>query len=747
MKKLPAQLTVYSLFILIVAASLNGCGGKAEETSSIDPFVPDPASFVDPMIGTGAHGHTFPGAVVPFGMIQVSPTNGDEGWDWCSGYHYSSDRIIGFSHTHLSGTGIGDLNDILLLPAVEPLVEVTSNENVSNTGSHFSHSEETAEAGYYRVRLSDYDVTAEMTASTRAGIHKYTFPEDKDPLVIINLDAALNWDETQDSRITSSSGSLLTGYRYSKGWAPNQKIFFALEFSRPWSKLSASERKIEESQGRGMITTLRFNPSEDQLMVKIAISSVDEDGALNNLRTEIPGWDFEGVRQAARSRWNNELGRIQVKSLNENLKTIFYTALYHSFLAPVEFSDCDGRFRTEGDEIVEAKGYNNYSLFSLWDTFRSAHPLFTITQPERVRDMVKSMLATYREQGFPPKWQLWRNENYCMIGYHSVPVITDALMKGLVDEADREEAFNAMTAAANQEKDGINYAAELKALPTDKVNQSVSRALEYAYDDWCIAQAARMLEKKDDYEYYLKRSELYRNYYDAETGFMRGVNSDGNFRTPFNPNHSDHTESDYVEGNAWQWTWFVPHSPEGLMELMGGTDSFVDNLDRLFTAESNLEGKNVSSDISGLIGQYAHGNEPVHHVAYFYNYAGKQHKTAERVDKIMTTLYLTGPEGLSGNEDCGQMSAWYVLSAMGFHPVNPADGEYAIGRPMFDKVSISTGPEKEDFRIEVRNNSPENKYIRKMTLNGKELQRPFLRHEDIISGGLFEVEMGNTPVP
>ena len=734
--------TLFPILIIILAALAAGCGGPGADSSASLVFEPDPAAWVDPMIGTGAHGHTFPGAAVPFGMIQLSPTNGDEGWDWCSGYHYSSEYIIGFSHTHLSGTGIGDLNDILLLPAVEPLVEVTSNEGVINTGSLFSHSEETAEPGYYRVRLADYDVTAEMTAAARAGMHRYTFPSGKEQLVIINLDTALNWDETTDSRITSRSDSLLTGYRYSKGWAPNQKVYFALEFSRPWFSLETAENRIGESGGRGLISTIKFSPVDEPLLARIAISSVDEDGAVNNLRKEIPEWNFDAVRTAATANWNQELGRIQVSTPDENLKTVFYTALYHSFLAPVEFSDSDGRYRTEGDEIVKAEGFNNYSLFSLWDTFRSAHPLYTIVQPGRVTDMVKSMLATCREQGLPPKWQLWRNENYCMIGYHSVPVITDAIMKGLLEEADWEEAYLAMTAAANQEQDGINFAAELKTIPADKVNQSVSKALEYAYDDWCIAQVAKVLGKEDDYKHYMERSELYRNYYDKETGFMRGVNSDGSFTVPFNPNHSDHTKSDYVEGNAWQWTWFVPHAPEGLMDLMGGKENFTARLDQLFTAESDLEGENVSSDISGLIGQYAHGNEPVHHAAYFYNYAGQQDKTAEKVDKILTTLYLTGPEGLSGNEDCGQMSAWYVLSAMGFHPVNPADGEYAIGRPMFDQVAIPVQDGKKYFRISVSNNSPENKYVRKMRLNGEPLDRPFLKHSDIVSGGLLELEMG-----
>ena len=736
---------LFSILLISIAAAASGCGAAEKNDSAPVVFEPDPAAWVDPMIGTGAHGHTFPGAAVPFGMIQVSPTNGDAGWDWCSGYHYSSDRIIGFSHTHLSGTGIGDLNDILVLPAVEPLVKVTSNEEVINTGSHFSHAEEKAEAGYYRVRLADYDVTAEMTAATRSGMHRFTFPAGKEQLVIINLDTAVNWDATVDTRITSRSDSLLTGYRYSTGWAPNQKIFFAMEFSRPWNKLSAAERKIKKSNGRGLISTLRFTASDEPLLVKIAISSVNEDGAVNNLRQEIPGWDFDSVRNMARDRWNKELGRIQVTSLDKDLKTVFYTALYHSFLAPIEFSDSDGRYRTEDNKIVKAEGFNNYSLFSLWDTFRSAHPLYTIVQPERVTDMVKSMLATYREQGLPPKWQLWRNENYCMIGYHSVPVMADAIMKGLLDEADWEEAYQAMTAAASQKRDGINYAAELKTIPADKVNQSVSKALEYAYDDWCIAQVAMVLGKEDDYKHYMERSELYRNYYDKETGFMRGVNSDGSFTVPFNPNHSDHTKSDYVEGNAWQWTWFVPHAPEGLMNLMGGKEKFTARLDQLFTAESDLEGENVSSDISGLIGQYAHGNEPVHHAAYFYNYAGQQDKTAEKVDEILNNLYLTGPEGLSGNEDCGQMSAWYVLSAMGFHPVNPADGEYAIGRPMFDQVAIPVQDGKAIFRIIVSNNSPENKYIRKMTLNGVELDRPFIKHSDIVGGGLLELDMDSTP--
>jgi len=730
------------LTIIVFAAA--GCGGSPVKPES-NVFVPDPASLVDPMLGTGGHGHTFPGAVVPFGMIQVSPTNGDAGWDWCSGYHYSSDRIIGFAHTHVSGTGIGDLNDILLLPAVDPLVKVSSNQGVAAPGSTFSHQEEHAEAGYYRVRLADYDVTAEMTATARAGIHRYTFPPDKEELVVVNLDTAVNWDTTADSRVTSRSGTLLTGYRYSKGWAPNQKVFFALEFSRPWMKLDAEERTIEETSGRGLITTLRFPASPEPLLARIAISSVDEEGALANLSQELPGWDFDAVRARARENWNRELGKLQVSTADENLKTIFYTALYHSFLAPVVFNDCDGRYRTQDDRIVKADGFVNYTLFSLWDTFRSAHPLYTIVQAERVPDMVKSMLATFREQGLPPKWQLWRNENYCMIGYHSVPVMADAIMKGLLDESDWEEAYAAMIAAAGQEKDGIDFAADLRTIPADEVNQSVSKALEYAYDDWCIAQVARVLGKEDDYGYYMKRAGLYRNYYDSETGFMRGVNSDGCFTEDFNPNFSDHAQSDYVEGNAWQWTWFVPHDPEGLMELMGGPEEFTANLDRLFSAESSLEGENVSMDISGLIGQYAHGNEPVHHVAYLYDCVGMPAKTAEKVDQIMKTLYLTGPEGLCGNEDCGQMSAWYVLSAIGFHPVNPADGEYAIGRPLFDQVSIPVRNGGAYFRVIATNNSPENKYVKKMLLNGEELSRPFIRHADIVNGGLLELEMGATP--
>ena len=741
------QLRFISLLLLPVTILLlaAGCAGNEGQESEIPIFEPNPSEWVDPMIGTGSHGHTHPGASVPFGMIQVGPTNGDEGWDWSSGYHYSSDRIIGFAHTHLSGTGIGDLNDILLLPAVEPLVEVTSNEGVVNTGSRFSHSEETAKAGYYKVRLSDYDITAEMTASARAGIHRYTYPAGREQLVIIDLDTSINWDSTVDTRITSRTDSLLTGYRFSEGWAPNQKVFFALEFSRPWISLSARERRIEETDGRGLVNTLKFLPSEEPLLARIAISPVDEDGAVSNLRQEIPEWDFDAVREAARRQWNEELGKIQVSTDNEELKTVFYTALYHSFLAPVEFSDTDGRYRTEDDRIVKAEDFNNYSLFSLWDTFRSAHPLYTIVQPERVPDMVKSMLATYQEQGLPPKWQLWRNENNCMIGYHSVPVMADAIMKGLLEEDRWEEAYAAMNAAANQERDGINYAADLEAIPAEEVNQSVSKALEYAYDDWCIAQVARLMGKEEDYRHYLERAGLYRKYYDPETGFMRGVNSDGSFTAPFNPSFSDHAESDYVEGNAWQWTWFVPHDPAGLMELMGGREKFIERLDELFSTDPGLEGENVSADISGLIGQYAHGNEPVHHVAYFYNYAGMQYRTAEKTDQIMSTLYRTGPEGLSGNEDCGQMSAWYVLSAMGFHPVNPADGEYAIGRPMFDHVAIPVRNSSAVFRIIAKNNSPDNKYAQSMKLDGRELDRPFIKHADIMNGGVLELEMGPDP--
>lgn len=974
-----------------------------------------PTRYINPLIGTGGHGHTYPGASVPFGMVQVSPDAGRSGWDWCSGYHYSDSSLAGFSHTHLSGTGCGDLGDILFTPGTSSAV---LNDRYR---ARFSHEHESASAGYYSVLLQDSKILVELTATTRAGFHRYTFPPTDSAMIVINLGYGRD-DITMESFVGVENESLLMGSRFSNGWATDQRVFFAARFSPAPASVAffgdgAPFPPGHLARGRNIKAILRFTlPGGGTVLAKVGLSSVNASGALGNLTNEIPGWDFDIIRQSAAEAWDSELRKIAVQSSDERQKMVFYTALYHAMLAPTVYADIDRRYRGADGQIHRGDQFHDYSTLSLWDTFRAAHPLFTILAPDRVDDMVNSMLAFAREGGHLPVWPLAACETNTMIGYHAVPVIADAYFKG-IKGFDIQEAYRAMKASAIRDHRGLKYyspsaavpepdgaaagswppaetgpvfngfgtrtsgdtityhsahpqvsraliaratdghsiirwntspvpakltdknvtfawlagiatrkgghrfdlflnnqhllsfstaatpkdrewsiagrtgarlsfrtsstdwtgdlfgtmiltvsAGALKPgalqelqvsganggspdwimifmhsvtpgmilagefgttreggsttqviradvehlgppervtltaegaapftawlapglstfriripavaaprtltvtlgpakkpaargtvtvvpqrpmgyIPADMEQESVSKTLEYAYDDWCIAQVAKALGYKDDYALFTERAGYYRNLFDKTTGFMRGRNLDGSWRSPFNPRFSTLLQPEYTEGNAWQYSWFVPHDVRGLIGLMGGREKFTSRLDSLFHQSSNLEGTGAPSDVSGLIGLYAHGNEPSHHIAYLYDYAGQPWKTQELVRRILRELYGDGPDGLCGNEDCGQMSAWYVMSALGFYPVNPAEGIYVIGSPAVEGATIDVG-EGKTFTVTARNMSRENVYVQSVALNGQPLDKTYIRHADIMGGGTLEFVMGPAP--
>ncbi len=719
-----------------------------ETTTPEKPLI----SYVDPFIGTGGHGHTYPGATTPFGMIQVSPVNGLSHWDWCSGYHYSDSLMVGFGHLSLSGTGIGDLNDILLMPTTKEYdlsvlkygrkeqypVNAQEFRDMVPYKSKYSHKNEKATPGYYQVYLEDPKVNVELTASQRYAVHRYTFEKGADQSVILNLGYAINWDSPTETYLKASSldASLLIGSRFSTGWAENQKVFFAIKFSRPIIKMNLQEHQTQTTSGQFF-----FDSSSEQLDVKVAVSSVSEENALANLEIDSP-IAFEATKDAAQRQWEKTLSSITIETPVDSLKTIFYTALYHAQVAPVTFSDKNGQFRLQNDKIAQTEG-TAYSTLSLWDTFRAEHPLLTLLQPKVTADIINSMLAYYSVNKTLPVWTLYGNETNTMTGYHSVAVIAEAYLKG-VRGFDAEKAYEAMKTTMMQDDRGLKAYKKYGYIPFNAgVDESVTITLEYAYDDWCVAQMAKALGKTEDADFFLKRSEAYAHLFDKETGFMRGKSTDGKWRTPFDPKRSDHRENtDYTEGNAWQHSWFVPHNVQGLIDLFGGNEPFVAHLEKLFTESSEITGDNVSADISGLIGQYAHGNEPSHHIAYMFNVAGQPKKTQYWVDRILQTQYNTTPNGLSGNEDCGQMSAWYIWSAMGLYPMNPASTEYQFGRPLFDKVTMHL-PNGKTFTIIAKNVSKDNKYIQSVKLNGKEYTKWSLSHQELLSGGELVFEMTN----
>jgi len=718
--------------VLFAALLLLGCTPK----DSIDNFT----AYVDPKIGTGGHGHVFVGANVPFGLVQLGPTSIPQEWDWCSGYHDSDSTVIGFSHTHLSGTGIGDLFDVTVMPVVGEVTFARGTEDDQTSGlwSYADRTREIARPGYYSVPLTRYGITAEMTATNRVGLHRYTFPKSEESAIVIDLQNGGCWDKPTETFIEACGDNAVQGYRYSKGWANAQRIYFYAEFSKPFDDIH-----IHSIDYMPLFAKADFNTTEgEKVLMKVGLSPVSIEGARANMAAELPGWDFEAVASAADEAWNAELGRISVDTADETAKKIFYTALYHSMFAPATFCDVDGKYRGADGDIYENPGYTTYTTFSLWDTYRAAMPLYSIFQSERYPELINTMLSIYKEQGKLPVWHLHGCETDCMVGNPGIPPVADAIVKGF-EGFDYELAFEAMKVSALRPDRGQDARMKYGYIPYDKFNESVAYDLEYALADGALANAAKVLGKEEDYQYFFNRSKSYVDLFDHELRFIRGKDSKGRFRTEYSPFASAHRADDYCEGNGWQYTWLVPHDFRGLVSCFGSKEEFLVKLDSLFTVPSVIEGAETSPDISGLIGQYAHGNEPSHHILYFYAMAGQPWKTADKVREVLGTLYSAEPDGLSGNEDVGQMSSWYILSALGFYEVEPASGRYWFGSPVFDKAEIAV--DGGTFTITTEGNSDKNRYIQSITLNGKAYTKGYLEHKDIAAGGELVIKMGAEP--
>ncbi len=709
-------------------------------------------NYVNPFIGTGGHGHTYPGAVVPFGMVQLSPDTRLDGWDGCSGYHYSDSVIYGFSHTHLSGTGCSDFGDILFMPTVGDVHFNNGSDGKKGYRSSFKKANETAKASYYKVKLDNGNIIVELTATNRAGMHRYIFPKSKDTAnIIIDLK---HRDEVIEASIKVINDHEIEGMRRSKAWAKDQYVYFVAQFSKPFTSCSVAsddvpwEAAVKEAKGKNIKAAVRYDFSgQDTVVVEVGISAVSCDGARKNLTAETMDFNFDFYQKKASKAWEKELSKIVVKSKDKDKKTIFYTALYHCMLAPNLYSDVDGNYRGMDMQIHHAD-HDVYNVFSLWDTYRAEHPLLTIIDQKRTADFINTFLKCYDESGRLPVWELAANETDCMIGYHAVPVIVDAFQKG-IKGFDTEKALLAMVKASLEKRDGLEAYNTEGYIPSDKAGESVSRTLEYAYDDWCISQYVKLLGNQNYYNSYYTlytyRAQSWKNIFDPKTNFFRAKRN-GSFKIPFDPFE---VNFDLTEANTWQYNFYVPQDVTGLMNAMGGRDKFTAKLDELFTAKSKTTGRE-QSDISGMIGQYAHGNEPSHHIAYLYDYAGQSWETQERVHQIMTTLYANKPDGLSGNEDCGQMSAWYVMSAMGFYPVCPGSGDYAIGTPLFDEVTINLENGKHT-RIIASNLSDKNYFIKLMVdtiplekregIDSVMFGHNYLSHSDIMSGGFINFSM------
>ena len=705
-------------------------------------------THVNPVIGSGGHGHVFVGASVPFGAVQLGPNNIVKGWDWCSGYHYSDSIVIGFSHTHLSGTGGADLGDILLMPVTGNVnIKRGEQNNINNSyASYFSHDNEIVKPGYYSLFLDKYKVKVELTATERVGIHKYTFPSKSDNHVIIDLQEGID-DKSYETYLKLVDANTIEGYRFSKGWARDQQIWFTLKSNQKIKRFILYNNDTLIGQGelkaRAAKGVISFAGNPKEVIFKVGISPVSSQNAQTNINKEASGWNFNQIASLAEEKWDKELSKIEIETNDPVLKQIFYTAMFHSFIAPVLFNDADGSYRGTDKKVYTNPGFENYSVFSLWDTYRTEHELLTITQPERVNDFINSMLAIYQQQGKLPQWHLMGNETNAMSGYSAAPVVVDAWLKGF-DGFDKELAFEALKKSGTYPTQrGIAPLMEYGYTPKDKAREATSVALENALDDRSVAQMAKGLGKNEDYKYFFERAETYKTYFDKTINFIRPRMSDGSWATPYDPMESVHMVGDFSEGNGWQYTFFVPQDPEGLINLFGGDKKFTAKLDSFFVVKGNL-GEQASIDITGLIGMYAHGNEPSHHIAYLYAFAGQQWKTAEKVRYILGNFYTNQPDGLIGNEDCGQMSAWYVMSSLGFYPVNPSNGVYVFGSPLFDKAILNL-PEGKTFTVETVNNSKENIYIQSVKLNGKEYSKSFIKHADIVAGGVIKFVMGNKP--
>ena len=711
----------------------------------------DYTQFVDPLIGSGGHGHVFVGASVPFGAIQAGPSNFHKGWDWCSSYHYSDSIVKGFSHLHLSGTGCTDLGEFLIMPAVGSLKMNAGSQDNPESGyaSYYNHSTEKVEPGYYKVHLDTYNIDIEMTTSERVALHKITYPKSDNAKIIIDLEEG-NGDKATKTFVHKVNDTIVAGYRFSTGWAADQREYFAMVLSKPIQDIVVYNGEAllpgDAAEGTSAKACIQFKTEElEEVLFKFGMSPVSMENALANIKAEMNSWNFEQILAENQGKWNKELSKIQIKTKDLAKKKVFYTAMYHTLIAPNLFNDSNGEYRGVDKKVYKDADFTNYTLFSLWDTYRTAHPLYTLTQPERVPDMINSMLTIYKQQGKLPVWHLRGNETNTMVGYSAVPVVVDACLKAY-SGIDYELAYEAVkTTAMGDFEPGVKELQKYGYIPGDMMHESVASGMEYAISDWAISKLAEKLGKTEDAKYFMDRAKAYTKYFDPADRFMKGKMKDGSWRTPFDPYSAQHRVNDYCEGNAWQYLWLVPQDPEGLIDLLGGEKPFVAKLDSLFSISSELE-EGASSDISGLIGQYAHGNEPSHHITYLYAYAGEQYKTADKVRYIMNELYTDKTDGLCGNEDCGQMSAWYVMSSMGFYPVNPSNGAYVFGSPLFDEASIHL-PENKKFTVVAENNNESNIYIQSAKLNGVDYSKSFITHKEILKGGVLTFTMGANPNP
>ena len=679
--------------------------------------------YVNQYVGTGGHGHTFMGANVPFGLVQLGPTEPTRGWDWCSGYYYDDDELIGFGHMHLSGTGIGCLGDVAFLPV----------KDFKQTSTRFKHEAEKVHPGYYSLQLTDPNVLVELTATERCGFHRYTFKDGAKAQLALDLSQCIGWDKLNDCLLTQESATRLTGFRRSNGWAADRRIYFSIDFSQPVTvhRLDSMERVV-----------VSVADNTKPLLVKVALSPVSIDKAKLNMQAEMAGWDFDATVKAADDAWNRELARIQIQTNDQTKKRVFYTAMYHLMTSCSKFNDVDREYRGADGKVHKAD-FTNYTTLSLWDTYRAAHPLMTVAFPEMQRDFAQTFLNIYKQQGRLPVWHLMGSETDCMVGNPGAIVLADLTMKGFVE--DKELALEALKATQMKDIRSLGLLKEHGYIPwnLEPENETVAKALEYCAADDGVAKVAKLLGKSDDYNYFFNRSRSYKKYYDPETRFMRAVGTDGKFRLPFNPFFAEHRTNDYTEGNAWQYTFLVPHDVKGLINLFGSDKAFMSKLDSLFFVEG-WAGDNASPDMSGMTGQYAHGNEPSHHVIYMYNYAGRPDKAAPLLRKMLNEMYLDQPDGLSGNEDVGQMSAWYILSSVGLYQVDPVGGRFVIGSPLFDKATVNVGAGK-TFTVVAKNNSDRNIYVQSARLNGKALKNSYIEFNDIRHGGTLELVMGPKP--
>lgn len=726
----------------IFAVSLISCKVQSSKDLTV---------LVDPFIGTDATGNTFPGASMPFGMVQLSPDTYNDGC--CSGYHYRDTAITGFSHTHLSGTGVADFGDILVMPSAgyqKNTGIAGGTKFADDRRARFEHSSEKASPGYYSVLLEDEKIKVELTATNRVGLHRYTFPQSDNASILFDLNhGIMNGDKPlDDCFVRVISPTEIEGLRHSQGWASDQYVYFVARFSEPFSDPRLylnGEQSGDKSEikGKSIKAILNYKTKDGkQILVKVALSAVSTDGARRNLDEELSGWDFDKTVNRAEDAWNAELGKIKIYGGSKEEQTIFYTALYHALLTPNLYSDVDGQYRGMDHLVHPDEGFNYYTVFSLWDTYRAVHPLFNLIDPQRNQDFIKTMIRQYEHTGLLPVWELAGCENNCMIGYHAVPVIADAYLKGFRD-FDVEKAFEAMLASGAQNSEGIDSYRKFGFLPIEYSTNSVSKVLEYAYDDWCIAQVAKSMGRTDEYREYIRRSQYYQNQFDPSTGLMRPRHADGRWLTPFDPfKVSLLDQGNYTEANAWHYSFYVPHNIPDLIRLSGGDQPFIQKLDTFFTVQTG--NKNAISDFEGIFGQYAHGNEPSHHMPYLYNYAGVAWKTQEMVKRAVTEFYTSKPDGLCGNDDCGQLSAWYVFSTLGFYPVCPGSDQYVIGSPVFDKVEISLSNGKK-FIIKTSGAGTRSPYIQAASLNGTEYLNSFITYSDMIKGGELFLKMGPEP--